>query len=590
MIKVEHLSFGFPNVELYHDISFTLEYGQHCAFIGSNGTGKTTLVEIMLHPDRFMYDGKITRDEDWKVGYVNQFDKADKDRDDTVFEFLSEDFLENRRKTEEVCMYMGDAECGELDRLLGIYQGLLDEYQAMDGDNFETNIRKQLKLAGLSHLENVGISGLSGGEYKLLQVIKQMLHQPELLIMDEPDVFLDFENLNGLVGVINSYKGTLLVVTHNRYLLHHCFDKILHLEDTDVQEFNGNYIAYNFALLLKKIELQEQACNEAAEIERNRILVERLRDEATEVDSATRGRSLHAKVSQLARLEARRIKAPFVELREPQVHLPEVEAPMEENPEQRDVLLDVQDYSVAFDELLLENVSFQLRAGEKVAIVGPNGTGKTTLLREIYRNANPAITISPDAEIGLLSQLHGEMLNEENSVLQEFIVLGFKDREEVVDYLRAYCFNPDHLDSPISVLSGGEKNLLQLAKIGMSQANLLLLDEPTSHLDTFAQIALEEAVSNYQGAVLMVSHDFYTIVNCADYVLFVEDKTLRRMRIRTFRKKIYANHFSKEYLELELQKKDLETRVARCLKEEDFSTAKSLCAQMEDIIDKMSRA
>lgn len=587
MIKVENLSFGFPNVELYNDVSFTLEYGQHCAFIGSNGTGKTTLIEIMLNPDRFMYDGKITRDEEWTVGYVNQFDKSDKDRDLTVYEFLSEEFVRNQQEQERVCAEMGTAE--DIEPLLEEYQQLLDAFQAMDGDNYETNIRKQLKLAGLSHLENLGISALSGGEYKLLQVIKEMLNQPQLLIMDEPDVFLDFENLNGLVGIINAYKGTLLVVTHNRYLLHHCFNKILHLEDTDVQEFDGNYISYNFALLLKKIELQAQAKKEEAEIERTRELVERLRDDATEVDSATRGRFLHAKVSQLARLEARRIKAPFVEIRQPVVHLPEVAVPVEENPEDRNVMLRVDDYKVAFDELLLDHVSFELHEGEKVAIVGPNGTGKTTLLRDIFKNQNPAITINDGVEVGFLSQLHGEMLNEENTVLEEFFELGFPDRESIELHLNRYCFNPDHLDSRIKVLSGGEKNLLQLAKIDVTKANLLLLDEPTSHLDTYAQIALEEAVSDYKGTVLMVSHDFYNIVNCADYVLFVEDKSVRRMRIRTFRKMIYANHFSKDYLELELKKKDLETRIAKHLQQSEFEAAEDLCSKLEEIINEMNR-
>jgi len=587
MIKVENLSFGFPNVELYQDVSFTLEYGQHCAFIGSNGTGKTTLIEMILNPDKFMYDGKIIRDESWRVGYVNQFDKADKDRDVTVYEFLSEVFVRNQTESERVCAEMGETE--DLAPLLERYQQLLDEFQAMDGDNYETNIRKQLKLAGMSHLEHLEISALSGGEYKLLQVIKEMLNAPDLLIMDEPDVFLDFENLNGLVGVINAYKGTLLVITHNRYLLHHCFDKILHLENTDVQEFDGNYISYNFALLLKKIELQEQAMKEEAEIERTRELVERLRDDATEIDSATRGRFLHAKVSQLARLEARHIKAPFVDIRQPVVHLPDVAVPKEVNPEDRNVMLRVENYAVAFDELLLENVSFELREGEKVAIVGPNGTGKTTLLREIFKNNNSAITINDGVEVGFLSQLHGEMLNEENTVLEEFFELGFPDRESIEMHLNKYCFNPDHLDSRIMVLSGGEKNLLQLAKIDVTKANLLLLDEPTSHLDTYAQIALEEAVADYKGTVLMVSHDFYNIVNCADYVLYVEDKSIRRMRIRTFRKKIYANHFSKDYLELELKKKELETQIARHLQDSDFETAGQLCIKLEEVIRSMNR-
>ncbi|MBR4077968.1 MAG: ABC-F family ATP-binding cassette domain-containing protein, partial [Oscillospiraceae bacterium] len=522
----------------------------------------------------------------WRVGYVNQFDRSDKERDVTVWGYLSEPFVRNQAEQDEVCALMADAE--DLEPLLDRYQSLLDAFAAMDGDNYESNIRRQLKLAGLGHLEDVPVSALSGGEYKLLQVIREMLNQPELLVMDEPDVFLDFENLNGLVGVINAYKGTILAVTHNRYLLHHCFNKILHLEDTDVQEFDGNYISYNFALLLRKIELQEQATKEEAEIERTRELVERLRDDATEVDSATRGRFLHAKVSQLARLEARRIKAPFVEIRQPVVHLPDVVAAAPEV-EDRNVMLRVQDYTVAFDELLLENVNFELREGEKVAIVGPNGTGKTTLLREIYKNNNPYITINDGVEVGLLSQLHSEMLTESNTVLEEFFELGFPDREAIEKHLNKYCFNPDHLDSRIRYLSGGEKNLLQLAKIDVTKANLLLLDEPTSHLDTYAQIALEEAVQDYRGAVLMVSHDFYNIVNCADYVLYVEDKTIRRMHIRTFRKKIYANHFSKDYLELELKKKELETRIARYLKDADYAAAKALTDDLAEIIDQMNR-
>ena len=143
------------------------------------------------------------------------------------------------------------------------------------------------------------------------------------------------------------------------------------------------------------------------------------------------------------------------------------------------------------------------------------------------------------------------------------------------------------LNEKIEVLSGGEKNLLQLAKIGKSNANLLLLDEPTSHLDIYAQIALEKAIAEYKGAVLMVSHDFYTIVNCADYILFVEDKTIRKMRTRSFRKMIYDNHFKKDYLELEQKKRELEQRIEGCLKKHDYETAKTVCEQLEAVIEKM---
>ena len=580
MIQVEKLSYSFPTKDLYKKVSFTLEDGQHCAFIGSNGTGKTTLVDMIIDPEKYIYDGKIIKSEECRIGYVNQFSKSEKDQEMTVFEFLSDRFVANQEETAKVCEEMAVAE--DLEPVFARYQELMDLFQAMDGDNYESNIKKQLYLVGMTNHENTPISALSGGEYKLLQVMKEMLQQPNLLIMDEPDVFLDFENLNGLCALVNSYKGTLLVITHNRYLLNHCFNKILHLEDTDIQEFDGNYIDYNFALLQKKIELQEMVAEEQEEIARAEKMVERLRAEATKMSIASLGRTVHAKQTYLDRLKARAIKEPFVEIRLPKITLPEVEVA-----EEAENVLTVADYEVTFDETILENVSLELKAGEKVAIVGANGTGKTTLLRDIFKNANSAIKIGENVEVGFLSQLHGEMLDESKTVYEEFETLGFETKGEIAAYLAEYCFEADTLTQKIGQLSGGEQNLLQLAKISVSKANLLLLDEPTSHLDTYSQIALEKAIEEYKGAVLMVSHDFYNIVNVADYVLFVDEKCMRPMRIRSFRKKIYENHFNKDYLELEQKKKELETRVSAALKAKDFKTAKKISEQLEEVIGKM---
>lgn len=611
MIKVEKLSYSFPEKELYKDVTFTLEDGQHAVLIGSNGTGKTTLVDILLNDEKYLYDGKITRELEGRVGYVSQYEKEEKDREITVFEFLSEDFVRIQKETEEVCKEM-ETNFDEMEALLEKYQLLLDEFTAIDGDNYESNIKKQLKTAGLVHTEHLAISAISGGEYKLLQVVKQMLLMPSLLIMDEPDVFLDFDNLNGLRELINSYKGTILAITHNRFLLNHCFNKILHLEDTDIQEFDGTFVEYNFSLLAKKIEMQEQVAKEQEEIDRNQKIVEKLRANATVVTSASRGKALHARVSYLERLEARRIKAPFVNLRQPKIQLPLVAAdadlafeqmtveevqtePMalmdasEQLPEEKKIVLQVSDYMIAYEDVLLENVRFELKEGDKVAIVGPNGTGKTTLLRDIYRNNSGHIAIAEDVEVGFLSQIHGEMLKESNTIYEEFEELGFQTHREIADYLKDYYFDVDMLSSKIEVLSGGEKNLLQLAKIAAGNANLLLLDEPTSHLDTYAQIALEKAIESYQGTVLMVSHDFYTIVNCVDYILFVEDKSIRKMRTRSFRKMIYENHFSKDYLELEQQKKEVETRIEKYLQEKDYESAKELCEKLELIVEKMKK-
>ena len=253
-------------------------------------------------------------------------------------------------------------------------------------------------------------------------------------------------------------------------------------------------------------------------------------------------------------------------------------------------LLRLENYSLSFEETLLTAISFCVNAGEKVALVGANGTGKSSMLREIWKNQNPAIHFAPEAQPAFFSQLHGEILREENTIYQELLDSGFDTEAQVESYLADYCFDPDALRRKVGKLSGGEKNLLQLAKLAAGQANLLLLDEPSSHLDTFAQIALEDAIAAYEGAVLMVSHDFYTIVNCADTILFVEDGGIRAMSPRAFRKMIYKKHFSKDYLELELQKKDLETRIQRCLEAGDCAQAQRLCDKLATTIQEMEQA
>ncbi|BBF44032.1 ABC transporter, ATP-binding protein [Lachnospiraceae bacterium KM106-2] len=579
MIKVNKLSYSVPGKDLYNKISFTLEDGQHCAFIGTSGTGKSTLVDIIMHPEDHLFDGKIEIDENCRIGYVSQFSQVDKAKEISVFDYIAEEFVRLQNKITDICNEMGTA--SDLDALMEQYQEALDAFNAIDGDNFESNILKKLSVADLDKHKDLMISKLSGGEFKLVQVIKEMLTAPTLMIMDESDVFLDFDNLNSLMNLINSHKGTLLVITHNRYLLNHCFDKILHLENTEIQEFDGRYIDYNFNLLQTKMELQELAAADDAEIERNRQLVEKLREEATIYTCASRGRALHARVSLLERLEARRIKAPFVEIKEPKINL------RTENEIEETTALKVENYTVSFDQLLLENVNFEIKSNEKVALIGANGTGKTTLLREIYANNNDAITINPDIHPAFLSQLQTDMLDESNTILNEFLDAGFETTSEVEAYIANYGFDDEMINQKISNLSGGEKNILQLAKVSASNANMLLLDEPTSHLDTYSQIALEKAIANYNGAVLMVSHDFYTIVNCVDYVLLVENKTIRKMSIRKFRQMIYAKHFDKDYLQIEQKKKEVETKITQALKSTDFELAKSLSGQLEELNKKL---
>ena len=326
MIQVEKLSYGFPDKDLYKDISFTLAAGQHCALIGSNGCGKSTLVDLLMHPDKYWFDGKVLLDEGCRIGYASQFSVRDKVQDCSVFDYLAERFTTLSAQISAACDAMAapDLDEAELDRLFASYQALLDQSEAMDAEHYESAIRKQLHAAGMRELEHTRLADVSGGEYKLLQIMREMLLAPNLLVLDEPDVFLDFENLNRLCRLINDYPGTLLAVTHNRYLLQHCFNKILHLENTDLQEFDGTYGAYRCALLREKLALRLQHIEEQAEIARTEQMVESLRKRATLMVNPTIGQAVNAKQSQLERLLARQIKAPFIEVREPLITLPEV--------------------------------------------------------------------------------------------------------------------------------------------------------------------------------------------------------------------------------------------------------------------------
>lgn len=579
MIKVQNLTYSHPQKDLYKNVSFTIEDNAHCALIGTNGTGKSTLMDLLMHPEEYLYDGKIEIEGAGRIGYVSQFSQMNQKEDLTVFQYLSEEFVRLEQKSMDYCKEM---ETGvNLDKVFEEYQAVLDEFSAIDGDHYESNIKKQLKLADLQKLEQQKLNSLSGGEYKLVQVIREMMLSPGFLIMDEPDVFLDFEHLNALRNLINAHKGTLLVITHNRYLLNHCFNKILHMENMDIQEFKGTYTEYNYELLATKLELAEAAAADQEEIDRQSEILRKARAKATAMDNASLGKAVHARQTIVDRLKTRQTKAPFVNIKYPEIHF-ELETEVED-----ETLLSLTDYNVAFDEQLLEHVEFTMKSGEHAAIVGSNGTGKTTMLREIFENNKDTIKLNSQAEVVMFSQITGALYDETKTLLEVFDEKGLENRQEAADYLKKYGFEGETLNQRVSELSGGEKDLFQLAVISLGKANFLLLDEPTGHLDVYAQIALERAISEYKGSVLMVSHDFYTVSNCVDYVLLVENNTVRRMSVRKFRQMIYANHFDKDYLLLEQKKKETETRIQQLIGSREFEKAKALMDVLEELIKKM---
>lgn len=579
MIQVYDLSYSIPQKDLYNNISFTIKKGQHCAFIGVSGSGKSTLIDMIMDPDKYLFDGALEIDPDTRMGYVRQFYESDKNNELTVFEYIAKDFTDLQNELFSISDEM--ASSSDIEPLLEKYQETCDAFESIGGDNYENIINKKLNLSNLMNCRDVKISQISGGEFKLIQVIKVMLSMPDLMIMDEPDVFLDFDNLNSLKRLINSYKGTMLIVTHNRYLLNHCFDKIIHLENMELQEFDGRYIDYRFSLLQSKIETQELAHADTEEIRRNELLIDKFRAAAGENADASIGQHVNSRVKIQERLLARRIKAPFVDIKQPNIAFPSHD---KKTCNEDSVALKVTDFGISFEDVLLENISFEIKSTDKAAIIGPNGTGKTTLLQQIAKNDHPSIQFSEGIKASYLSQIKGETLSESKTVNDEFFDAGFKTYDEIRSCIRKYGFDEDIAEKKIGTLSGGEKNILQLAKFSHHKTDMLLLDEPTSHLDTYSQIAIEKAIENYNGAILMVSHDFYSIVNCMDYVLLIEDKTIRKVNMKKFRQMIYKNHFDKDYLELEKKKKEAEIEIDRALKDNDFELAKILSVKLEDII------
>lgn len=531
MIRFKEVTFVYPSKDVLDEISFDIEQGDHAVLIGSNGSGKSTLVNLMLNPDIYTYEGDIMRQDGMRISHVDQFVEHE-ERDITAYDFLAEPFARLQSELDRICILMADESAPE--DIYDRYQSCLDELESVDAYNSDSNIHKELAVAGLSHITDVSVNSISGGEYKLLSIIRSMLMKPQLLVMDEPDVFLDFENLVGLMKLINDYDGTVLAITHNRLLLSQCFDKVLHLENQKLQQFPGCYAEYSRAMLETKLEMHELTSRFDDFIAEQRVLVEKMRKEATETTDSKKGKQLRAHSSYLDRIIAMREDYPFLETDRYDFSFPETEEASD------DMLITINDYSLSFDREILKDVNFEVRRGDKLAFVGANGTGKTSLLKDVYS----MLAERMPGEVQMFSQIY---------------------------------------DDAEDTLSGGERNLRQLEEICESSASVLILDEPTSHLDIYAQAALERAIKAYKGTVLMVSHDFFTVTGCANRIMLLENGSLREQSPRAYRKSIYKKYFDSDIFEAERIRKETEMRLNALISDRKYDDARALLSRTENL-------
>ncbi|MBQ8290939.1 MAG: ATP-binding cassette domain-containing protein [Clostridia bacterium] len=511
LISAENVSFGFCGGSLLESVCFALNETDRVGLIGANGEGKTTLIRLLLG-ELEAEAGNIYRKNGIRIGYLPQ--NGGYDSENTVFEEMREVFaqdskdIENLRRIEEQISKTQE-NSQEYRALSAKYETLNKRISARDSYNFEIRIRTVLNGMGFADFYNQRISTMSGGEKTRLKLCRLLLEDPELLILDEPTNHLDLKTLFWLEEYLAAYKGAILTVSHDRYFLDKLVSHIYEIENKKLCVFKGNYSKYKIlkaektARLLKEYEKQQEERAHMQEyVDKNLV-------------RASTTKMAQSRMKALEKMEL--IEKPFIPPLPPRFHFSYAEKPYEN-------VLEVSALTLqAGEKTLFTNASFSLIRGEKCAIVGDNGTGKSTLLKELLKNKNPAIRFGRFVKTACYDQENAN-LDPENTVLYELWGRHvMSDQTKIRNILAQAGLVAEDMDKKVRMLSGGERAKLALAVFECENGNVLILDEPTNHLDLPARESLEAALKEFDGTVLFVSHDRYFINALANKVLEIEN-------------------------------------------------------------------
>ncbi len=511
-------SFGIDAI--LSNITFSINAGERIGLVGVNGSGKSTLFKILS--GTYEYDsGDIFINKDSSIGYLEQNPHFDSDK--TVYEEalgVFESLIEHENVLRELEVKISQegqkGHSDSLDRLMKEYSNLLDDFNSKNGYSYKSEVTGILKGLGFKDSElSKKVSILSGGEKTRVLLAKLLLQKPDILLLDEPTNHLDIDSVEWLETFLKLYSGTVVMVSHDRYFLDQIVGNIYEISNKTLRKYSGNY-SYYVKRKQEEDELELKKYEEAqAEIKRQQEIVNRLKGYGNE-KFVKRARSREKALEKTEEIEK-----PFVHRKRARINF-------EPQSQSGKDVLRAEDLEMGFsDKQLFKNLNFNLYRGEKVALIGPNGKGKSTLFKILCNMLQPSsgsFSFGTNVSVGYYDQEQSN-LDPQNTIIDEIwnenrLLL----QTQIRTLLGAFLFEDEDVFKRISSLSGGEKARVSLLKLMLSKANLLLLDEPTNHLDIDSKEVLEDALLNYSGTVFVISHDRYFLNRVVDKIIVLEDE------------------------------------------------------------------